>query len=154
MSKTRRARPSIRNRNFTGVHHRPKGGANLGKRLARAEALHRIDLAKKRGQLPSEAAMEEVLRREFPQVTWLPEVEVHGNAADFYCPEARLVVEVDGVSHIDQASRRNDSRRDRRLAKHGVMTVRVGATEVRMESAVARIAAALELRLAELSRED
>lgn len=149
MSKTTRTKPSARNKTYRGHHFRPKGGPNISVKLARAAAYGRIDKAKERGQLPSEAAMEEVLRREFPDVTWLVEVAVHGYAVDFYCPEARLVIEVDGASHLRAQSQREDSLRDRRLARHGVATVRVGATEVRMESAVARIADAIrERRLA------
>jgi len=51
---------------------------------------------------------------------------------DFYCPEARLAVEVDGWGHNlgDQPAR--DVRRDAWLASQGVRTLRFGAEDVRV----------------------
>jgi len=49
---------------------------------------------------------------------------------DFYCPSARLVVEVDGGYHAAPSRRRADARRDRRLAKSGVRVSRVAADVV------------------------
>ncbi|HWD67619.1 MAG TPA: endonuclease domain-containing protein, partial [Caulobacteraceae bacterium] len=50
--------------------------------------------------------------------------------ADFYCPAARLVVEVDGQthSHPDQAS--HDEARDRWMAAEGIRVLRVPAPYV------------------------
>jgi len=42
--------------------------------------------------------------------------------ADFYCPQARLVVEADGVSHIDSP---NDAARDAWMRKKGIRVFRV-----------------------------
>jgi very-short-patch-repair endonuclease len=47
--------------------------------------------------------------------------------ADFYCASAKLVVEVDGISHIDS---RTDVARDRWMAKHGIRVVRVANRDV------------------------
>ncbi|MCC7265866.1 MAG: DUF559 domain-containing protein [Caulobacteraceae bacterium] len=47
---------------------------------------------------------------------------------DFYCPEVRLAIKVDGLAHIDRASQ--DARRDTFLAQHGVRTMRIQASEV------------------------
>lgn len=46
---------------------------------------------------------------------------------DFYCPAAKLVVEVDGAYHAEPARRRADARRDRRLVKTGCRVLRVSA---------------------------
>lgn len=46
---------------------------------------------------------------------------------DFYCPAARVVVEVDGGYHVEPARKRADARRDRRLVKAGYRVVRVPA---------------------------
>jgi very-short-patch-repair endonuclease len=46
---------------------------------------------------------------------------------DFYCPAARLVVEVDGGYHTEPVRKRADARRDSRLAKAGYRVVRVSA---------------------------
>jgi very-short-patch-repair endonuclease len=47
---------------------------------------------------------------------------------DFYCDRARLCVEVDGSSHELTTGR--DERRDRYLARWGILTLRVSAREV------------------------
>ena len=49
--------------------------------------------------------------------------------ADFYCAEARLLVEVDGSSHNGTVGR--DAARDEWLALHGHNTLRVTNTDVR-----------------------
>jgi very-short-patch-repair endonuclease len=47
--------------------------------------------------------------------------------ADFYCPAARLVVEVDGISHIDSHS---DERRDAWMKSQGIHVFRTSNHEV------------------------
>ncbi len=47
--------------------------------------------------------------------------------ADFYCASAKLVVEVDGISHIDS---RIDATRDAWMARHGIRVVRVANRDV------------------------
>lgn len=49
---------------------------------------------------------------------------------DFYCPSARLAVEVDGRTHWDEAALARDEARDAWLARQGIAVVRVGAGEV------------------------
>ena len=49
---------------------------------------------------------------------------------DFYCPAARLAVEVDGATHWDEAARRKDEARDRWLAGMGVSVLRIPAAHV------------------------
>ena len=64
---------------------------------------------------------------------------------DFYCPSARLVVEVDGGYHAAPRRRRADARRDRTLAKASIRVVRVAAELVLRdtEAAVERVRVAL-----------
>jgi very-short-patch-repair endonuclease len=49
---------------------------------------------------------------------------------DFYCPEARLAIEVDGFSHDggDQAQR--DEKRDAWLNSRGIQVLRIAAEDV------------------------
>jgi len=47
--------------------------------------------------------------------------------ADFYCPTARLVVEVDGVSHIDSPT---DASRDVWIRDQGIRVFRVTNLDV------------------------
>jgi very-short-patch-repair endonuclease len=49
---------------------------------------------------------------------------------DFYCPAARLAVEVDGATHWDEESRAKDEVRDRWLMSQGVKVHRIPASQV------------------------
>jgi very-short-patch-repair endonuclease len=49
---------------------------------------------------------------------------------DFYCPAARLVVEVDGVVHSDPDRAARDEERTRYLASRGLRVLRVHNDEV------------------------
>ncbi len=68
---------------------------------------------------------------------------------DFLAVGARVVVEVDGAYHAQEARRRADSRRDSRLEKAGYRVLRVTAEEVLAEPGRvrARVLAALADRL-------
>jgi very-short-patch-repair endonuclease len=46
---------------------------------------------------------------------------------DFYCPAARLAVEVDGATHWDDTAREKDAARDRWLESQGVSVLRIPA---------------------------
>jgi very-short-patch-repair endonuclease len=50
-------------------------------------------------------------------------------AADFYFPDVKLCVEVDGRSHYDR--REHDAQRDRALKAKGIRTLRIPAGHVR-----------------------
>jgi very-short-patch-repair endonuclease len=49
---------------------------------------------------------------------------------DFYCHDARLVIEVDGSSHDDVGTIRHDELRDAWLASHGYKVLRFTNTEI------------------------
>ncbi len=49
---------------------------------------------------------------------------------DFYCPEAKLVIEIDGGQHYLEAGQAKDGVRDRHLADLGLTVMRVSAREV------------------------
>jgi very-short-patch-repair endonuclease len=49
---------------------------------------------------------------------------------DFYCPAARLAVEIDGSTHWDDAKRAKDAARDAWLANRGIDVLRIGAAAV------------------------
>jgi len=60
---------------------------------------------------------------------------------DFFCAAARLDVEVDGLAHCTEDRLEKDAARDRWLARHGIMTLRIPASWVldSVDSAVAAI---------------
>jgi very-short-patch-repair endonuclease len=49
---------------------------------------------------------------------------------DFYCPAAKLAVEVDGSTHWDDEKQAKDEARDAWLARRGIAVMRIGAGEV------------------------
>lgn len=51
-----------------------------------------------------------------------------GYIPDFYCKALRLVIEVDGLSHVGREE--YDAHRDQVLEKNGIKTVRIGAIRV------------------------
>jgi very-short-patch-repair endonuclease len=50
--------------------------------------------------------------------------------ADFYCPAAKLIIEVDGLAHDFEAVAIRDEKRDAWLSAEGFTLVRVPADEV------------------------
>jgi very-short-patch-repair endonuclease len=52
---------------------------------------------------------------------------------DFYCPAARLAVEIDGATHDHPARAAHDRRRTTWLAAQGVRVIRIAAVDVRDE---------------------
>jgi very-short-patch-repair endonuclease len=70
---------------------------------------------------------------------------IDGFIADFYCHTARLVIEVDGEIHQQQAE--YDAERDKVLSARGLRLLRIKNEEVRqtLDSVLARIAKACEM---------
>jgi len=60
-----------------------------------------------------------------------------GFIADFYCPAAKLVIEVDGEAHDKGDRPRRDAERDRRVAELGLRTMRIPAAAVLVDPAEA-----------------
>ncbi len=65
---------------------------------------------------------------------------------DFYCPAAKLCVEVDGASHDSAAAAEHDARRDAWSGDRGMRVLRIPASAVlddaQLEAVLAQIAAA------------
>jgi very-short-patch-repair endonuclease len=70
-----------------------------------------------RRRIPTEA----VFRRQAPMGSYI---------LDFYCPAARLCVEIDGHAHGEAEQIRHDQRRDAWLKDQGVVVHRVPASSV------------------------
>jgi very-short-patch-repair endonuclease len=69
---------------------------------------------------------------------------------DFFCYDAALAVEVDGLAHELGTNSQRDVRRDAWLAGRGIRTIRVGGADVRdnLEGVVAYIIEACRQRCA------
>jgi len=51
--------------------------------------------------------------------------------ADFYCPKLKLVIEVDGYSHLLIHNQKRDKRKDRYLNLLGLQVVRIDDLDVK-----------------------
>ena len=57
--------------------------------------------------------------------------KVLGNyVADFYCAEAKLVIELDGLGHYTKAGKIHDKERTEFLEKYGLKIIRIPNTEI------------------------
>ena len=92
---------------------------------------------------PDEAEMWQYLRDGKRQFKFRRQHAIGRFVLDFYCPEKRLCIEVDGPIHERQRER--DAERDAFLAAAGIRVLRVTNLEVQgqMEATLARIRAAL-----------
>jgi very-short-patch-repair endonuclease len=52
---------------------------------------------------------------------------------DFYCPAARLAIEIDGISHDLGDRPQRDNKRDSWLRLRGVTVIRIAASELPRE---------------------
>jgi len=112
-----------------------------------SEALARIRQMR-RDMTPAEALLWSRLRArrlggyKFKRQEWLG-----GYVADFYCWEAKLIVEVDGSQHHEQAN--YDAERDAWLGRRGLKVLRFWNNEVtgQMEAVLERILSVIEGRL-------
>ena len=50
--------------------------------------------------------------------------------ADFYCAKAKLVIELDGAQHYEEAKERDDAERTAFLAGYGLKVVRISNVEL------------------------
>jgi len=67
-----------------------------------------------------------------------------GVILDFYCPAARLAVEVDGATHWEEEARAKDEARDRWLTGQGIEVLRIPASRIYLD--LARVADGVLLR--------
>jgi very-short-patch-repair endonuclease len=88
-----------------------------------------------------EGLLWQVLRRRPDGFKFRRQQPIGWYIVDFYCPAARLIVEVDGESHSMRGRPEHDARRDKWLRSKGLRVVRFSAGEVMkdLESVVTMI---------------
>ncbi|HLZ68796.1 MAG TPA: endonuclease domain-containing protein [Dehalococcoidia bacterium] len=80
---------------------------------------------------PAEALLWERLRdRRLGGLKFRRQHAVLGFVLDFYCPERRLAIEVDGAVHAAPEQRARDAERSKQLAAAGVRVLRLDNAEV------------------------
>jgi very-short-patch-repair endonuclease len=95
----------------------------------------------RRSLSPSEARLWQYLRTRPEGLKFRRQHPAGPFILDFYCPAARLAIEVDGEAHGMGANPARDLRRDRWLTEHGFVVLRIPAAELRahFEGAVLQI---------------
>lgn len=87
---------------------------------------------------PTDAALWDRLKGLQLGVPFLSQESILGYVVDFYCPLAKLVVEVDGANHGTAEQRADDSTKDRALRRHGLVVLRL-SSDLSTADAVTRI---------------
>lgn len=87
-----------------------------------------------------------VAQSEFHIREWAGSLKYRTIYVDFYLLEYRLVVEVDGSQHLDEAHAREDEYRDGQLSDRGIETLRFNCGEVSRGEAIAEIVKDVGLR--------
>ena len=91
--------------------------------VARARAL-------RRAMSPPEVRLWQLLRKRATGFRFRHQHPAGPFVLDFYCPAAKLVVEIDGLAHDMGRNPARDARRDAWLLHRGVRTVRIEASEL------------------------
>ena len=99
--------------------------------MAASGAVSRARVQRRR-LTPPEARLWVALRREAIGAKFRRQHPVGVYVLDFYCPEALLCVEVDGLAHSEIEQARKDQVRDAWLKRRGIRVVRIAAGDVRV----------------------
>lgn len=71
----------------------------------------------------------------FDEIILEPNKDFAKQQVDFYLPQAKLVIEIDGQQHkFNDLNRRNDNDRDEYLKKYGIKTIRIDTKDIREET--------------------
>jgi len=102
---------------------------------------------KERNYYPAKDFFEKIIPYEFGEYSFvqsllIPEIEINeiigeenksfiNQQVDFYLPQAKLVIEIDGQQHkLDEVTRVSDSIRDNYLSSKGISTIRISTKEL------------------------
>ena len=92
----------------------------------------------RRKSTPEENVLWKILKnRQVVGAHWYRQFSVGAYVLDFYCPAAKLCVEVDGIHHYEEEQARHDAVRTAYLAKEGIEVLRVPNEIVWTQSDVA-----------------
>ena len=89
----------------------------------------------RRSMTPPEALLWQLLRRSPAGVKFRRQYPIGPYVADFYCPSAKLVVEIDGQIHNFDERANHDFERDQLIGKLGIRVERIAASEVMRDAA-------------------
>ncbi len=117
--------PSPRGRGSEQVHYR--GGYDFSGLVERAREL-------RRQQTPAEAMLWELIRnRQLQGAKFRRQHQLGDYICDFFCAEAKLVLECDGEVHHNIDNQKHDAKRDAYLRSQGMTVLRFPNAEVQHE---------------------
>ncbi len=82
-----------------------------------------------------QALWHRVRRKQIRGVQFYRQKPLFAFIVDFYCPAAKLVIELDGGQHFEEAHRIKDRERDAALAGSGLRVLRFDNRQVLLETA-------------------
>ncbi len=68
--------------------------------------------------------------KQLKNLKFLRQYSIGSYVLDFFCPEIRLAIEIDGGQHIEEAHRIRDERRTEFLKQNGITVIRFWNNEV------------------------
>ena len=75
---------------------------------------------------PEEKALWLLLKgKQIEGLRWRRQFSIGCYILDFYCPSAKLCIEVDGIQHLSEENLEHDRIREEYLAKEGIKVIRV-----------------------------
>ena len=98
----------------------------------------------RRQMSPPEALLWQLLRRSPAGIRFRRQYAIGPYVADFYCPAAKLVIEIDGQIHDFEDTATRDNARDRLITSFGVRIERIPAAQV-MKDATAIASSIVDL---------
>ena len=102
----------------------------MGQFVPRNSELMRLARKLRRDGTPEERHLWYDFLRTYP-VRFRRQRTIGPYIADFYCPRAKLVIELDGFQHYDPAAMAHDQTRTRCLEDRGLTVLRFTNTEVK-----------------------
>ena len=89
----------------------------------------------RRTMSPPEALLWQFLRRSPAGIKFRRQYAIGPYVADFYCPSAKQVIEIDGAIHDFESQAEHDAQRDELIGKFGVRIYRIAASDVMRDAA-------------------
>lgn len=116
---------------------------------------------RERNYFPAKDFFEQIIPNEFGKFSFIqslliPEIEINeitgeddrnfiNQQVDFYLPQAKLVIEIDGQQHkLDEVTRVSDNRRDQHLSNKGITTIRIATRELQDGTYTVKVDAIIE----------
>jgi very-short-patch-repair endonuclease len=95
--------------------------------------VNRAQLLRKKATEPERILWRHLRNRNFAGYKFRRQHPLDDYVMDFYCPSAKLAVELDGGGHNYQARQIRDRTRSEFLARHGIVVLRFWNHQVRRE---------------------